>query len=98
LISIARILIENFHRVSNKLPSMLTDFNDNSGYPRQDKLEDALANKLSTATLEANLNHARDVSRTKGIDKMLKDYDIDVIIGPAESAMTDLAAASGQWQ
>lgn len=64
-------------------------------YPKQDKLEKALASTLTTETLEAALHHAREVSRTRGIDKILKEYNLDVIIGPAESSMTDLASASG---
>ncbi|KAI4220073.1 MAG: hypothetical protein LQ349_008177 [Xanthoria aureola] len=64
-------------------------------HPKQDKLEEALATKLSPETLDATLQYAREVSRTKGIDKILEDYNLDVIIGPAESSMTDIAAASG---
>ena len=37
----------------------------------------------------------RDVGRTQGVDHTLAEYDIDVIIGPAESDLTTLAAASG---
>ena len=66
------------------------------GYPRQDKLEGALNSKASASTLDAALNHARDIGRTRGIDKILKDYDIDLIIGPAESSMADIASASGE--
>lgn len=69
----------------------------NAGYPKQDKLEKALRTKLSAETLDAALKYARDVGRTRGIDKILKEYEIDVIIGPAESSMTDLAAASGSY-
>ena len=68
------------------------------GYPRQDKLEEALKSKISPGTLNAALNHARDIGRTRGIDRILKEYDIDVIIGPAESSMTDIASASGQQE
>ncbi|KAL8750099.1 MAG: hypothetical protein Q9199_007284 [Rusavskia elegans] len=64
-------------------------------YPKQDKLEKALATKFSTEILDATLQYARQVSRTKGIDKILEDYSLDVIIGPAESSMTDFASASG---
>lgn len=39
----------------------------------------------------------RDVGRTRGIDHTLKEYDIEVIIGPAESALTAFAAASGNY-
>ncbi|KAL8657006.1 MAG: hypothetical protein Q9226_002348 [Calogaya cf. arnoldii] len=64
-------------------------------YPNQEKLEAALAKNLGTETLDKTLHYAREVSRTHGIDIVLKEYNLDVIIGPAESAMTDLAAASG---
>lgn len=69
-----------------------------AGYPKQDKLEKAIATNLSTETLDITLYHAREISRTNGIDKILKDYNLDVIIGPAESSMTDLASASGSWE
>ncbi|KAI4255482.1 MAG: hypothetical protein L6R42_006712 [Xanthoria sp. 1 TBL-2021] len=54
-------------------------------FPKQDKLENALTTKLSTKPLNAALQYARQLSRTKGIDKILEDYNLDVIIGPAES-------------
>lgn len=38
----------------------------------------------------------RDVGRSRGIDHTLEEYNIDVIIGPAESALTAFAAASGK--
>lgn len=38
----------------------------------------------------------RDLGRTRGIDHTLAEYDIDVIIGPAESYLVDFAAASGK--
>jgi len=33
--------------------------------------------------------------REKGIDALFKKYDINIVIGPAESAMTAFAAAAG---
>ena len=66
-----------------------------TGYPRQDRLEKALTHSYTTEDLDAALAHARRIGRSEGIDKMLKVYDIDVIIGPAESAMPSIAAASG---
>ncbi len=50
----------------------------------------------TTGDLDAALAHARKIGRSEGIDKLLKEYDIDVIIGPAESAMPTIAAASGK--
>ncbi|KAK0507196.1 hypothetical protein JMJ35_010234 [Cladonia borealis] len=64
-------------------------------YPRQDRLEKALAHNYTTEDLEKALAHARRIGRDEGIDKILKEYDIDVIIGPADSKMPTIAAASG---
>ncbi|KAI1192490.1 putative glutamyl-tRNA amidotransferase subunit A [Nemania serpens] len=41
------------------------------------------------------LEHLRNISRDQGIDRILEEYDVDVIIGPADSFITSLAAASG---
>ncbi|KAG8161020.1 hypothetical protein KVR01_009284 [Diaporthe batatas] len=64
-------------------------------YPSQDRLEGALADKSTPEELDAALKHARQVTRNEGIDKIMKEYDIDAIIGPAESAMPTIACASG---
>ncbi|MCJ1311431.1 hypothetical protein MMC25_005102 [Agyrium rufum] len=63
-------------------------------YPNQEKLEDVLKVNISKEYFEEALALLRKVSRDDGIDKMMKDYDIDVIIGPAESWMTGMASAS----
>lgn len=64
-------------------------------YPNQDKLIEAISSKPTAEYLDKALAHAREYGRVKGMDKILKDYDIDVIIGPAESAMSLVASASG---
>ena len=64
-------------------------------YPRQDRLEKALAHNYNTEYLDAALTRARKIGRDEGIDKIFEEYDLDVIIGPADSAMVSLAAASG---
>lgn len=38
----------------------------------------------------------RQWGRDKGIDYILKEYDVDVIIGPADSELTQFSAASGR--
>jgi len=38
----------------------------------------------------------RSASREQGIDRILKDYDCDVIIGPADSGLPTYASASGK--
>jgi hypothetical protein len=67
-----------------------------SGNPRQDFLENAAKSKLTERETQAVINHARDVARARGIDKIFKDFDINIVIGPAESALTQFAAAAGK--
>lgn len=52
----------------------------------------------SQKELDTALAHARKVARErdKGIDRILKEYDVDAIIGPAESAVSTMACASGE--
>lgn len=37
----------------------------------------------------------RDVALTRGVNRVLEEHDLDVIIGPADSAMSSFAAAAG---
>lgn len=41
------------------------------------------------------VEHARYIARDSGIDQIFKDYDINIVLGPAESAMTQFASAAG---
>ncbi|KAI1111811.1 putative glutamyl-tRNA amidotransferase subunit A [Nemania sp. NC0429] len=50
---------------------------------------------LDAETYSKMLEHVRKVSRNEGIDRILKEYDVDVVIGPADSFITSLATASG---
>jgi amidase len=43
----------------------------------------------------AHLRNIREVGQYKGIDHTLQEHEIDVIIGPADSQMTKIAAAAG---
>ncbi|KAH8688628.1 amidase signature domain-containing protein [Phaeosphaeriaceae sp. PMI808] len=81
----------------------IVDFNkanvDADSSPRndiQDMLETALTRPYSEADVARDLTHAWKVARDDGIDKILADYDIDVIIGPADSDMPKMAAAAGR--
>ncbi|TPX13844.1 uncharacterized protein E0L32_005788 [Thyridium curvatum] len=60
----------------------------------QKRVDDAASLVLSAEEYAAHLQNARTLSRTDGIDRMLQDYGIDVIIGPADSQMTKIAAAA----
>lgn len=46
--------------------------------------------------MTATLGHTRKVARDEGLDKILREYDIDAIIGPKESAMPTIACVSGE--
>lgn len=41
------------------------------------------------------LRHARKVGRDIGIDKTLKEYDVDLVIAPADSPVNLLVSAAG---
>ncbi|CZR55425.1 related to glu/asp-tRNA amidotransferase subunit A [Phialocephala subalpina] len=65
------------------------------GYASQDQLVAAAEANMSTGQHDRLLRHVRTVSRDLGIDKTLKEYDIDVIIAPADSAFSLLVSAAG---
>jgi amidase len=67
-----------------------------AGNDNQGALERALEFELTGSDQEAYVNKLREIGRTKGINKTLQDYDIDVIIGPAESGLTQLSSAAGR--
>jgi amidase len=86
----------NFHPVSYftrhvraRSIKPLTDHN-------QGRVEDAASLKLSTGEYEAHLQNIHEIGRTKGIDKILEKFELDVIIGPADSQLTKIAAAAGE--
>ncbi|EPS29808.1 hypothetical protein PDE_04758 [Penicillium oxalicum 114-2] len=63
--------------------------------PKQDLLEESVSMNLSEAEVEAAIQHVRDVGRTRGIDKIFKEFNVNVIVGPAESGLTGFASATG---
>ena len=64
-------------------------------YPNQALLEKSLDFVFDSAERQRYIEKMHFVSRTQGIDATLAKYDIDVIIGPAESGLTELVAAAG---
>lgn len=50
---------------------------------------------LSPEDYKRNLKHLRYAARDQGIDRILKEYGVDVIIGPADSFITSFATGSG---
>ena len=68
---------------------------ESSSDHNQGRIEDAASLKLSSVEYEVHLKNMRDVARRKGIDLVLQQNELDVIIGPADSQMTKVAAAAG---
>ncbi|KAI0095556.1 putative glutamyl-tRNA amidotransferase subunit A [Nemania sp. FL0031] len=50
---------------------------------------------LESEEYDETLEYLRRITRDEGIDRILKEYDVDVIIGPADSFITSLATGSG---
>ncbi|CZS97129.1 related to glu/asp-tRNA amidotransferase subunit A [Rhynchosporium agropyri] len=66
-----------------------------AGYDNQDQLIAAAESEISEYEHSYLLRHARRVSRDLGIDKTLRDYNVDVIIAPADSCFNLLVSAAG---
>ena len=66
--------------------------------PNQKRMENALktANSLDPQERQATIDWMRQAGGPNGIDKYLKKYDIDVIIGPADCECTEPPAAAGK--
>ncbi|KAF7720093.1 Uncharacterized protein PECH_001205 [Penicillium ucsense] len=63
--------------------------------PKQDLIEDAVKMNLSKNEVDSLIHHVRDVGRTRGIDKIFEEFNVNVIVGPAESGLTGFASATG---
>ncbi|KAJ5098877.1 hypothetical protein N7532_005878 [Penicillium argentinense] len=64
-------------------------------HPRQDFFTKAEDQTTSPAEYERHLAHLREVARDRGIEKVLQEHGVDVIIGPTDSNLRSLAAAGG---
>ncbi|KAH8587275.1 amidase signature domain-containing protein [Bisporella sp. PMI_857] len=76
-------------KIDDKAP-VVWPLNHNQG-----RIEDAASLKLSPGEYDAHLRNIREIGRTRGIDKVLNQFGLDVIIGPADSQLTKIAAAAG---
>jgi amidase len=81
----------------------LIDFNKKNAeqelppdHPQQDKLARAQDFYIKPEDYQKSLAYIKRMSKEEGIDKTLAQYDIDVIIGPADSFLSSLAAAAGE--
>lgn len=53
---------------------------------------------LDSDTRAKYMKILRRLGKTDGLEKTLRAYDIDAIIGPAESSLTELCAAAGTFR
>ncbi|KAL6824617.1 amidase signature domain-containing protein [Trichoderma sp. SZMC 28015] len=65
------------------------------GYDNQDQLQNAATMTMSDEEHDFLLEHVRKVGRDIGIDKTLKEYDVDLVIAPADSPVNLLVSAAG---
>ncbi|KAJ4857834.1 amidase domain-containing protein [Trichoderma breve] len=64
-------------------------------YDNQDQLQNAATMTMSDEEHDFLLRHARKVGRDIGIDKTLKEYDVDLVIAPGDSPVNLLVSAAG---
>ncbi|KAF5548339.1 glu asp-tRNA amidotransferase subunit A [Fusarium phyllophilum] len=64
------------------------------GYDDQGLLIDAEESDLSREDYEKNLSHLQKVARD-GLDRIFKEYGVDVIVGSSDTAITAYASGSG---
>ncbi|KAL9565717.1 hypothetical protein ACKAV7_009899 [Fusarium commune] len=65
------------------------------GYDDQGLLIDAQESDISAEDYEKNLSHLRKVARDDGLDRIFKEYDVDVIVGSSDTAIKAFASGSG---
>jgi amidase len=65
-------------------------------HPQQDRLTKAQDFHMKPEDYQTSLAYIRRMSKEEGIDKILAQYNIDVIIGPADSFLSTLASAAGE--
>ncbi|KAH6630994.1 putative glutamyl-tRNA amidotransferase subunit A [Chaetomium sp. MPI-SDFR-AT-0129] len=63
--------------------------------PNMQRLETAAAFSVPEDVRAAAIQDMRDWGRGRAIDKCLKEYDVDIVIGPADSEIDDHYTATG---
>ncbi|CAG9952035.1 unnamed protein product [Clonostachys rosea f. rosea IK726] len=102
--SMLTVLLADFSKdfnayLKNLESTNLTDFNTLRNFKVPDdakvRIDSAADLVLSSDEYDTHLRNVRDLGRTRGIDKILNEHNIDVIVGPADSQFTKIAAAAG---
>ncbi|KAF2846480.1 amidase family protein [Plenodomus tracheiphilus IPT5] len=63
--------------------------------PNQDPMIEARSQNVSSDMYGHHLNHFRNVAKNKALDPVLSEFNVDVVIAPADSLLTCLAWRSG---
>ncbi|KAJ2898783.1 hypothetical protein MKZ38_003653 [Zalerion maritima] len=66
-------------------------------YTKQEFLDSAQKKKLPKSEIDGLVKLMRRLGRDEGVDKAFEKYDINIILGPAESPITTVAAAAGMF-
>lgn len=45
---------------------------------------------------DRHMAHLRKMARDQGVERVLKDHGVDVILGPTDSGLTSMASAGGK--
>ncbi|KAK3937830.1 amidase signature domain-containing protein [Diplogelasinospora grovesii] len=64
-------------------------------HPRQDIFIKAQNQQTTQEEYDRHLRHLRYTARDRGVEAVLKDRGVDVILGPIDSGLTSIAAAGG---
>jgi amidase len=72
---------------------LLTRFLD---HPSQDLFIKA-QNMDTSSVYERHMSNLRKLSRDQGVERVLREYGVDVILGPTDSGLTSMASAGGKY-
>ncbi len=64
-------------------------------YAGQEQLEDAVKNPISDDDYAKAIASLRKNNKDGGLDKVIADYDIDVLLGPPTGRLATISAVSG---
>lgn len=102
LISIMNMPPKSFRHVGRCLPWLLYLHRPRLTFaldhPRQDEFSEAQEQQTSPEEYARHLAHLRRAATVNGIDRILDEYGLDVIIGPADSFITSFATGSGTFK
>lgn len=74
---------------------VLVRANSSPDFTKQDYLAESCKMKWSPDDSERAIDDCHDVARSKGFDCTFELYGVDVIIGPADSALDGMISAAG---